>query len=514
MGQVITPTDLAARLSKLPRFPLAQLPTPVQPLKNFEAELAGPQIWMKRDDLTGLEGGGNKTRKLEYVVGDALRQGCDMLVTVGAIQSNHTRQTAAAAAKANLKCALLHCAWTKDAGPHYREIGNLLLSSLMGAYLYVDESPRPIEDQGPLDDFMAHLKSQGHNPYLIPGGASEHPLGSMGCINCAIELAVQAEQLGVEFDYLVGGKRLVILLGLTVAFMLMQNAIGAGGTLAFGLPVEVGVLLGTASLIGGHWTAIAWGPTIEAQTGFAAAAEIGVAAATLGLILAALPGGPIAKFLVEGGGLTPAQGGGNVVGLPFEEEGKVAKGVDHISLMRSMLAAHIAIILGFIANEAIAEAGLKLPLFVPCLLVGIVMSNTIPFVFPSLPWPARSKSLALVSDYCLSVFLAMSLMSLLLWTLASLGGPLLAVLLAQAAVTAAFIIVLFFQIMGGEYDAAVLSAGFAGFGLGATPTAIANMSAVTKRYGPAPIAFIILPLVSAFFVDLANAAIIQIFLSF
>lgn len=119
-----------------------------------------------------------------------------------------------------------------------------------------------------------------------------------------------------------------------------------------------------------------------------------------------------------------------------------------------------------------------------------------------------------MSDYCLSVFLAMSLMSLQLWTLASLGGPLLAVLLAQAAVTAAFIIVLFFRIMGGEYDAAVLSAGFAGFGLGATPTAIANMSAVTKRYGPAPIAFIILPLVSVFFVDLANAAIIQIFLSF
>ncbi len=100
-------------------------------------------------------------------------------------------------------------------------------------------------------------------------------------------------------DLVVGGKRLAILLGLTIVFMFMQNAIGATGALAFGLPLEVGVLLGTASLIGGHGTAIAWGPTIEAQTGFAAAAEIGVAAATLGLILAALLGGPIAKFLVE-----------------------------------------------------------------------------------------------------------------------------------------------------------------------------------------------------------------------
>ena len=315
-------------------------------------------------------------------------------------------------------------------------------------------------------------------------------------------------------DLVVGGKRLAILLGLTIVFMFMQNAIGATGAFAFGLPLEVGVLLGTASLIGGHGTAIAWGPTIEAQTGFVAAAEIGVAAATLGLILAALLGGPIAKFLVERNRLTPAPEGGNVVGLPFEQEGVAAEGVDHISLMRSMLAAHVAVILGYIANEAIAEAGLKLPLFVPCLMVGIVMSNTIPLALPSLPWPARSRSLALVSDYCLSVFLAMSLMSLQLWTLASLGGPLLAVLVAQSIVTAAFIILLFFRIMGGGYDAAVLSAGFAGFGLGATPTAIANMSAVTKRYGPAPIAFIILPLVSAFFVDLANAAIIQIFLSF
>lgn len=203
MTQTISKEDLALKLSNLPRFSLAQLPTPLQPLKNFGDAIGGLQLWMKRDDLSGLEGGGNKTRKLEFVVGDAIQQGCDMLVTVGAIQSNHTRQAAASAAKANLKCALLHCAWTKDAGPNYREIGNVLLSSLMGAELYVDETERPIEDQGPLDAFMAHLTAQGHTPYLIPGGASEHPLGSMGYINCALELTKQMELLGIEFDYLV-----------------------------------------------------------------------------------------------------------------------------------------------------------------------------------------------------------------------------------------------------------------------------------------------------------------------
>jgi 1-aminocyclopropane-1-carboxylate deaminase/D-cysteine desulfhydrase-like pyridoxal-dependent ACC family enzyme len=158
---------------------------------------------MKRDDLSGLEGGGNKTRKLEYLTGDAILQGCDMLVTVGAIQSNHTRQTAAAAAKAGLKCALLHCAWTKDAGPNYRQVGNILLSHMMGAELYLDETPRPIEDQGPLDDFMGHLRAQGHTPYLIPGGASEHRFGSMGYMNCAVELAQQMQETGVVYDHLV-----------------------------------------------------------------------------------------------------------------------------------------------------------------------------------------------------------------------------------------------------------------------------------------------------------------------
>ncbi|MEM8652517.1 MAG: pyridoxal-phosphate dependent enzyme, partial [Pseudomonadota bacterium] len=138
MNGQISRQDLADRLALLPRFLLAQLPTPLQPLNNLGTSLGGLNLWMKRDDLSGLEGGGNKTRKLEYVVGEALKQDCDMLVTVGAIQSNHTRQTAAAAAKANLKCALMHCAWTKDAGPQYREIGNILLSNLMGAELYVD----------------------------------------------------------------------------------------------------------------------------------------------------------------------------------------------------------------------------------------------------------------------------------------------------------------------------------------------------------------------------------------
>lgn len=186
-----------------PRVRLAQLPTPIHRLPNLGERLGIPELWIKRDDLTGFEGGGNKTRKLEFIVGDALRSGADMLVTIGAIQSNHTRQTAAAAARAGMKCALLHFGWTEDAGPGYRDVGNLLLSSLMGAQLFVDDTPRPIEDQGPLDEFCAYLAEQGHRPYPIPGGASEHRLGSLGYMACAAEIERQCLEAELGFDYIV-----------------------------------------------------------------------------------------------------------------------------------------------------------------------------------------------------------------------------------------------------------------------------------------------------------------------
>jgi 1-aminocyclopropane-1-carboxylate deaminase len=188
---------------ELPRVALAQLPTPMHRLDRFGAHLDGPEVWIKRDDLTGLAGGGNKTRKLEFLVADAVKAGADTLVTVGAIQSNHTRQTAAAAAKCGMKCALLHCAWTKETGQGYRQVGNILLSSLLGADLYLDEQERPIEDKGPLPELLGHLKQRGRQPYLIPGGASNHHLGSMGYMVCAAEIAQRTRELGFTFDYVV-----------------------------------------------------------------------------------------------------------------------------------------------------------------------------------------------------------------------------------------------------------------------------------------------------------------------
>jgi ESS family glutamate:Na+ symporter len=230
--------------------------------------------------------------------------------------------------------------------------------------------------------------------------------------------------------------------------MILQNIIGLLGVTLFGLPSATSVLVGSASLIGGHGTAIAWGPQIEELTGFGAAPEMGVASAMLGLILAAVLGGPVAKHLIDRNNLTSDQTEEPIVVLEFDDAENPDDLINHVSLMRRMLAVHVAILLGYILHLGIIEAGVKLPLFVPCLLVGIAMSNTIPYVFPKITWPARTKSLAVISDYCLSVFLAMSLMGLQLWTLAELGGPILAVLVLQVIMTVAFILLIFFRLMG------------------------------------------------------------------
>jgi ESS family glutamate:Na+ symporter len=311
-------------------------------------------------------------------------------------------------------------------------------------------------------------------------------------------------------DLVRGGLPLLLMLAATVVFMFLQNLVGIAAALLWGLPSQTGVLLGTASLIGGHGTAIAWGPTVAETYNVTGAAELGVAMATMGLIAASLLGGPIAKYLVEKHDLQsdPNEKAAFVI---VEEDDRDNR-FDYVDAIRSLLVANIAIILGYGAHVALQEAGVMLPLFVPCLLAGIVLTNTVPFLFPKFKWPSRTPALALVSDFSLSVFLAMSLMSMQLWTLSGSAGVLITTTVLQAVMTTLFILVVFYRLMGSNYFAAVLSAGFAGFTLGATPTAIANMSAVTKNFGPSPLAFIVLPLVSALFVDLANAFIIQLFL--
>ncbi len=313
-------------------------------------------------------------------------------------------------------------------------------------------------------------------------------------------------------DLIAGGRPLMILLGLTLAYIVFQDIVGVAVALGMGQPSAVGVLAGSASLIGGHGTAIAWAPEIASEHGVPNALEIGVAAATLGLVLASMLGGPIAKFLLSRHKIADSPPNTLLVGIPHEKEKN--EQINHVSIMAVILVLNIAIIIGYFVNEEITALGLKLPLFVSCLLVAIILSNTVPYIFPGVIWPARTRALALISDFSLGLFIAMSLMGMQLWSIADLAGPLLIILAVQVAAVVLFILFVLFPLMGRDYMATVLSAGFAGFALGATPTAIANMTAVTKSHGPAPTAFIILPLVGAFFVDLTNAVVIQVFLSF
>ncbi len=313
-------------------------------------------------------------------------------------------------------------------------------------------------------------------------------------------------------DLRAGGRPLLILLGLTLGYIVLQDVIGVVAAQAIGQPSAVGLLAGSASLIGGHGTAIAWAPEIAANHGVPNALEIGVASATLGLVLACLLGGPIAKYLIARHNVADSEHDGLLVGIPHEKE--ETERINHVSIMAVILTLHIAIIIGYFANQALTEAGFRLPLFVPCLLVAIMLSNTVPHILPNMHWPARTRALAILSDFSLGLFIALSLMSMQLWSIADLAGPLLILLALQAVATVLFILFVLFPLMGRNYLATVLSAGFAGFSLGATPTAIANMTAVTKTHGPAPTAFIILPLVGAFFVDITNAFVIQFFLRF
>ena len=313
-------------------------------------------------------------------------------------------------------------------------------------------------------------------------------------------------------DLFKGGKPLVILLAITIFFMIMQNIVGISVASMFGLEPVFGLLSGSISLIGGHGTAIAWAPKVVEEFGLESAMEIGIASATFGLILASLMGGPIAKFLIKRHTLKPADGQSGSIDSNVKKQ---QQALTSFQFLDAVLAIHICVIVGALLNELLSQTGLQLPLFVSCLFAGIVITNVMPDSYPRISgtkWPTRSPAIDLIAEISLGTFLAMSLMSMQLWTLIDLAGPIFAVLAMQLLLAVIINIFIVFPSMGKTYDAAVVCAGFGGISLGSTPTAMANMSAVSQKYGHSAQAFIIVPLVCAFFIDLANALIIPYFM--
>lgn len=187
-------------LARYPRVTLAHLPTPLEFLPRLTARLGGPKIYVKRDDCTGLGTGGNKTRKLEFLMGAALAEGADTVVTQGAVQSNHARQTAAAAARLGLHCELIFEKRVDKASEPYLNSGNVLLDRLFGAR--IREVARGSDMDAALEAVAGELRQQGRKPYVIPGGGS-NPVGALGYVDCAQELVEQANRQGLVIDHIV-----------------------------------------------------------------------------------------------------------------------------------------------------------------------------------------------------------------------------------------------------------------------------------------------------------------------
>lgn len=318
-----------------------------------------------------------------------------------------------------------------------------------------------------------------------------------------------------------GGKALAILLALATGYIVLQNLLGMGLADAFGLDARAGLMLGSISLTGGVGTTLAWAPHFVENLGISNAMELGIAGNTVGLIAACLIGGPIARYLLTRHRLQPSAQTRLDVGLSFAEE---RPRLDYYGVLWAWMWLNLTLLLGEGLHNLLASTGLTLPEFVSCLMAGIALRNGLPplrkLMFRNRllslklarasSWGNAREGLALISDICLGLFLTMALMGLRLWELEGLLGLILLVIGLQVLMCVAFTLLVVFRLMGRDYEAAVICAGFGGIALGSTATAVVNMTSVTQQYGAAHRAFILVPLVCGFFIDLANALIINL----
>jgi ESS family glutamate:Na+ symporter len=294
-------------------------------------------------------------------------------------------------------------------------------------------------------------------------------------------------------------------------FILLQNSLGMGVAQAFGLDPKAGLMVGSISLTGGVGTTLAWAPLFVEKLGISNAHELGIASNTVGLIAACVIGGPIANRLIRRYQLTPSRDAELEVGILEQQP---SKALDYYDVLWAWMWLNLTLMLGYGLNLLLVDAGVTLPKFVSCLFAGIVIHHLVlAFVGDKRlkSWSGASLGLSLISDICLGMFLTMALMGLQLW---QLSGALLFILCAltlQILLTVAYTYFVVFRFMGRDYEASVIASGFGGIALGSTATAIVNMSTVTQKYGAAHQAFLIVPLVCGFFIDLVNAVIISLF---
>ncbi len=303
-----------------------------------------------------------------------------------------------------------------------------------------------------------------------------------------------------------GGKALATLTACAFVFLVLQDVTGVFLVKFFGGHPAMGLFAGSMSLAGGHGTAIAWGRE-AAEAGLPEAKLIGIAFATFGLVTGGVIGGPIAEFLIKKNKLSPSEDGAYDHAIDSDED------PDHAPVtleagFRLLFVLAVCLSFGELVNRWLFHNDIKLPGFLTAMMVGIAITNFADKRKKPLP-VAHYEAIGTVA---LQLFLAMSLMSIDLTSLADSFGMIFVILNIQAIVLTVFAVLVIFRIMGKDYDAAVIVGGFCGLGMGATPVAMANMSAVTRKYGQSFKAFLVIPLVGAFFIDLLNALVIKFFI--
>ena len=312
-----------------------------------------------------------------------------------------------------------------------------------------------------------------------------------------------------------GGIGLFIFLGIVALFIVVQNIVGIGLASAFGLEPIIGLVTGSITLTGGHGTAGAWGKVLEQDYHIQGATALGMASATFGLVLGGLIGGPVARRLVNKMGRKPlsdeAQKNNNdndtEVGV-FEQPEKQRlitskSAIETMALFAACLS--FSALMDSETVKAFLPEKFTLPQFVWALFFGVFLRNLLTYVFKIKMF---DRAIDVFGNASLSLFLGIALLNLKLWQLLDLALPMLVILAVQTFVMSTYAYFVTYRLMGKDYDAAVLAGGHCGFGLGATPTAVANMQSITDKFGPSHKAFLIVPMVGAFFVDFVNAFIL------
>ena len=306
-----------------------------------------------------------------------------------------------------------------------------------------------------------------------------------------------------------GGRPLMIFLAVVLGFLVLQNVVGLLLALALGQSPFFGLLAGSIALSGGHGTGVAWGKVFSETYGVASATEIALACATFGLVLGGVIGGPVAKFLMRRVELPDARGKDSMAESSFEKPNQVRL-ITAPALIETLALISICLLGGQAVAKMLAGSLLELPAFVCVLFIGVILRNSLSAMGF---YTVFERAVSVLGNVSLALFLAMALMTLRLWELSALALPILGLLFSQMLLMIAYAVFVTFPILGRNYDAAVIAAGHCGFGLGATPTAIANMQALTNRFGPSTLAFLVVPMVGAFFIDIANAIVIKLFIA-